>query len=57
MAVSHELVLVLQRVLEKCPYDWLQLRVGGQQVGAEQLQPDVSQTVHCREENHGGGGD
>lgn len=49
MAVSHQLILVLQSVLEECPYDGLQFRVGGQQVGAEHLQPCIGQAVHYRE--------
>lgn len=40
---------MLQSVLEQGPYDGLQLRVGGQQVGAERLQPHVGQTVHYSE--------
>lgn len=35
VTVSHQLILMLQSVLEQCPYDGLQFRVGGQQVGAE----------------------
>lgn len=50
MAVLHQLVLVLQRVLEQGPYDGLQLRVGVQQVGAQHLQSGVGQAVHCRGE-------
>lgn len=46
VAVSHQLMLVLQSVLEQGPYDGLQFRVGGQQVGAEYLQPRVGQAVH-----------
>ena len=49
VTVSHQLVLMLQCVLEKCPHDGLQFRVGGEQVGAEYLQPRVGKTVHCRE--------
>lgn len=49
MTVSHQLVLVLQGVLEQGPYDGLQFRVGGQQVGAEYLEPRVGQAVHYRE--------
>lgn len=48
MAISHQLVFVLQSVLEQGPNDWLQLRVRGQQVGAEHFQPCVGQPVHCR---------
>lgn len=46
VTVSHQLVLVLQRVLEQRPYDGLQFGVGGEQGGAEQLQPGVRQAVH-----------
>ena len=49
MTVSHQLVLMLQSVLEQGPYDGLQLRVGGQQVRTEYLQPHVGQPVHCGE--------
>lgn len=49
VTISNQLVLMLQSVLEQGPYDGLQFRVGGQQVGAEHLQPHVSQPVHCRE--------
>jgi len=52
VAVSHQLVLMLQRVLEQGPDDGLQFRVGGEQVGAEYLQPAVGQAVHCREGHH-----
>lgn len=49
VTISHQLVLVLQSVLEQGPYDGLQFWVGGQQVGAEHLQPGVGQAVHYRE--------
>lgn len=49
VTISNQLVLMLQSVLEQGPYDGLQFRVGGQQVGAEHLQPHVSQPVHCRD--------
>lgn len=48
VALPHQLVLVLQRVLEQGPDDGFQLRVGGQQVGAQHLQSGVGQAVHCR---------
>lgn len=50
MAISHQLVFVLQSVLEQGPYDGLQLRVRGQQVRAEHFQPGVGQPVHCGRE-------
>lgn len=37
VTVPHQIILVLQRVLEQSPYDGLQFRVRGQQVGAEGL--------------------
>ncbi len=49
VTISHQLMLVLQGVLEQSPYDGLQFRVRGQQVGAEHLQPRVGQPVHYRE--------
>lgn len=49
VTVSHQLVLMLQSVLEQSPYYGLKLRVGGQQIGAEHLQPCIGQTVHYRE--------
>lgn len=49
VTVSHQLVLVLQSVLEQGPYDGLQFGVGGQQVGAQHLQPHVGQAVHYTE--------
>lgn len=48
VTVSHQLMLVLQSVLEQGPYDWLQLSVRGQQIRAEHFQPGVGQPVHCR---------
>lgn len=48
VTISHQLVLVLQSVLEQGPYDWLQLSVRGQQIRAEHFQPGVGQPVHCR---------
>lgn len=51
VTVSHQLVLMLQSVLEQGPYDGLQFRVGGQQVGAECFQPHVGQAVHYREQS------
>ena len=50
VTVSHQLILVLQCVLEKCPYDGLQFRVRGQQAGAEYPQPRIGQAVHYRGE-------
>lgn len=50
MPISHQLILELERVLKQGPYDGLQFRVGGQQIGAEYLQPHVGQAVHYADE-------
>lgn len=48
VAVSHQFILILQCVLEQSPHYWLQLRVRGQKLCVQHLQPHVGQPVHYR---------